>query len=200
MKDSLLAAGVAIAIVLSVIGLVGGNAKTDSIFEQPTADAVGAITSTTKAIIKAAGFISAAGNFTLTSGNLSVGGSTSVETFTQGGGIRATSTDDTSATFLASDFDVENMIEFTPNVTGITATLPATSTLSSIIPNASDHRDIAVCNATTTAAAPFTLAFGTGMNSHLATSTLAIESGDCATLNLYRATDTDIEVFYDYGY
>lgn len=131
---------------------------------------------------------------TVTTGKLTSG------TLTEGGGIRATSTDDTSATFLASDFDVENMIEFKPTVTGITATLPATSTLTSFIPNAGDHRDLMICSATTTAAISFTLAQGTGMNLQQATSTLAIATGQCAILNFYRATDTDIEVYYDLGY
>ena len=139
------------------------------------------------------------GNAT-TSGSVAVTGATRLETLTEGGGIRATSTNDTTATFLASDFDVENMIEFTPTVTGITATLPATSTLLDFLPNASDSRSLMLCNATTTALAAFTLAFGTGMNAQKATSTLAIPSGDCATLDFVRATDTDIEVFYDLGF
>lgn len=136
----------------------------------------------------------------ITATTITASGATSVETFTEGGGIRATSTDDTSATLLASDFDVENMIEFTPELTGITLTGPASSTLSSFVPNASDHRSLMLCNATTTAATPFTFAAGAGTNLHQATSTMAIGTGMCAVLEFYRATDTDIELYYDLGY
>lgn len=116
------------------------------------------------------------------------------------GGVNATSTDDTTATFLQGNLLSVSRIEFTPNVTGITATLPATSTLSSFVPKKGMTADIILCNATTTAAAPFTLAFGSGMIDSLATSTLAIESGDCAQLTFSRKSNTDIDVFYDLGY
>lgn len=116
------------------------------------------------------------------------------------GGINATSTDDTTATFLQRNLLSVSRIEFTPNVASITATLPATSTLSSFIPKAGMTVDVLVCNATTTASTPFTLAFGTGMIDSLATSTLAIETGDCAQVTFSRKSNTDIDVFYDLGY
>lgn len=123
---------------------------------------------------------------------LNITGSTTAETFTQGGGTRATSTDDTTATFLASDFDVENVIEFTPNVTGITASLPASSTLSSFLPNASDCRDLTIINATTTAGASFTLGGGTGTLLRKASSTAAVLPGGAALLRVCRKADTDL--------
>lgn len=118
----------------------------------------------------------------------------------QSGGRYATSTDDTSATALASNFKDITRYDFTPNVTGITLTLPATSTLSSFVPKAGDTRSIFLCNATTTAATPFTLAVGTGMNLVQATSTLAINTNYCATLTFSRQADSDIDVFYNLGY
>lgn len=123
---------------------------------------------------------------------LNATGSTTVETFTQGGGTRATSTDDTSATLLAADIDVENVVEFTPNVTGITLSLPASSTLSSIVPNASDCRDITIINATSTAGASFTLAGGTGTLLRKASTTAAVLPGGAAVLRVCRKADTDI--------
>lgn len=116
------------------------------------------------------------------------------------GGFFATSTDDTTATFLAGNLNGISRIDFTPNVTGITATLPASSTLTSFVTPRGMTRDILLCNATTTTAAPFTLAFGAGMIDSLATTTLAIESGDCAQLTFSRKGNTDIDVFYDLGY
>jgi hypothetical protein len=118
----------------------------------------------------------------------------------QRGGVVATSTDDTTATFLARDLNNTSRIDFTPNVAGITATLPATSTLGSFVQKTGDTRDMLLCNASTTAAATFTLAFGSGMIDSLATSTLVIGSRDCAQLTFSRAPNTDIDVFYDLGY
>jgi hypothetical protein len=115
------------------------------------------------------------------------------------GGKRATSTNDTTATFLYTDMDDESLIEFTPNVAGITATLPATSTIANLR-NAGDSRNLMICNATSTASTPFTLAVGTGMNLQQATSTLTIATGQCAFMTFVRASDTDIEVYYDLGF
>lgn len=118
----------------------------------------------------------------------------------QSGGRYATSTDDTTATALASNFKDITRYDFTPNVAGITLTLPATSTLSSFVPKPGDTREVFLCNATTTAATSFTLAAGTGMNLAQATSTLAISTNQCAELRFSRKANSDIDVFYDLGY
>ena len=120
--------------------------------------------------------------------------------FTVGGGLRATSTDDTSATLTAADFDMETSINFNPSVPSITATFPASSTLVNFLPKAGQVRDLLFCNATTTAGTGVTLAFGTGMDSHLATSTLVVDTGDCAFLVFRRQADTDFDVFYSLGH
>ena len=116
------------------------------------------------------------------------------------GGRFATSTNDTTATSLASDFRDVSRYDFTPNVAGITLTLPATSTMTDFIPKAGMTRQVFLCNATSTAATPFTLAFGSGMNAVLATSTLAIGTDYCADITFSRQSDSDIDVFYDLGY
>lgn len=124
--------------------------------------------------------------------------------FFDGGTVVATSTTDTTSTLTSAEFiqgdRITRLLNFSPSVTGITATLPATSTLSNFVPKAGDTRTVALCNATTTAAVSFTLAAGTGMNLHQATSTLAIRTGICAELEFVRNSDRDIEVFYDLGY
>lgn len=128
--------------------------------------------------------------------DLVVTGASDVSTFTQGGGIRATSTDDTSAALLASDFDVENIIDFTPNVVSITLTLPASSTLSSFAPTAGDSRTIKIRNATTTIGTSFTIASGTGNTFKSATTTRVIEANDdYVVLEFVRRSDTDFDVF-----
>lgn len=115
-----------------------------------------------------------------------------------GGGIYATSTNDTTATMLASDIDVENVVDFTPLVPSITLALPASSTLNAMIPNAGDTRSIIIRNATTTAGSngSVTIAGGTGTLLKRATSTSAIlgdtDGSNFALVTFTRKADTDI--------
>ena len=124
-------------------------------------------------------------------------------TFTQGGGIRATSTDDTTATLLASDFDVENIIDFTPNVPAITLSLPASSTLSSFAPTAGNVRTVYIRNSTTTATTlgDVIIAGGTGTLLKIASSSPSAavllgdtDAGNYAKLDFVRKSNTDFEV------
>ena len=116
-----------------------------------------------------------------------------------GGSIRATSTNDTTATFLANDIIDRSIVNFTPNVTSITATLPATSTLRGFIKAEGASHTFFICNATSTVDY-FTLAAGTGMNLHQATSSMTIMNGDCSEITLIRNSDTDMELMYQEGY
>ena len=130
----------------------------------------------------------------------STGGSTdsfSAGTLTQGGGINATSTVNSAETFLASDFDVENIIDYTLNVQDATLSFPASSTLSAFIPTAGQTRTIYIRNATTTAAMDLTIAGGTGVLLKKATSTATIvgdtDGANYAQVDLTRKANTDIE-------
>lgn len=129
--------------------------------------------------------------------------STLVSTFTQGGGVRATSTSGTAVPLLASDFDLENVIDVTLNVQDATLSFPATSTLDAkFLPNAGDTRTIFVRNATTTAATDLTISGGTGFLAKFASTTPAttgVITGDTdganyAKIDLIRKANTDIEV------
>ncbi len=115
-----------------------------------------------------------------------------IGTFTQGGGLRASSTDDVTALLLASDFDAENYIDFTPNLIDITLTLPASSTMSDIIPNVGDYRTFFIRNATTTPDAIVILAAGTGWDVEMGTSTPTIYVDDHLIIEMVRKNNTDI--------
>lgn len=134
---------------------------------------------------------------------------TITSTATTGGGIRATSTTNTAETLLASDFDTENVIDYTPNgaVAGTTVTLPASSTLSAFIPTAGQTRTVFIRNATTTAATTVIIAGGSGTLLKVASSTNQIgggtgaqqiygdtDGGNHAKLEFLRKANTDIEV------
>ena len=128
---------------------------------------------------------------------LTVSGASDVSTFTQGGGITASSTTNAAETLLATDIDVENVITYTPNVNS-TLTLPATSTLSAIIPTAGDTRQYFIQNASSTETATLTLAGGTGMDMQEPTGAdLVINGLDWGILNFVRLANTDIAVFFN---
>lgn len=97
-------------------------------------------------------------------GDVSVGGETVVDGFTQGGGCLSTTTVQNAYTMLQSDLLTYNCFEILQNTASFTWTLPATSTLTTLIPNAGDSREWFFVNATSTAGVTFTAAAGTGVN------------------------------------
>lgn len=107
-----------------------------------------------------------------------------------------------SLTLQASDLAVSTILE-TPTVGAITLTLPATSTLTSLIPTAGDSVVINIVNASTTVstATVVTLAGGTGMNVSVATgtaaSTIAIPAKKVATITLIRLASTDVDLMME---
>jgi len=128
-----------------------------------------------------------------------VDGATSISTFTQGGGVFATSSTGAVLPLVASDFDTENMIDVTLNIVDGTLSFPATTTLTSFIPNAGDTRTLYIRNATTTATMDLTIAGGTGVLLKQATSTSVTIPGDTdggnfGVLRLIRKVNTDIEL------
>lgn len=116
-------------------------------------------------------------------------------TFTESGGIRATSTTNATETLLASDFDVENYIDYTANI-NTTLTLPATTTFATgFLPNAGDTRQVTLRSATTTAATTLTLAAGTGIDLQFAEATggdLVLNGLDVGVITFIRKANTDI--------
>lgn len=75
----------------------------------------------------------------------------------------------------------------------LTATLPATSTLTTFVPNTGDRVSIVLVNI---GAGVLTIAGGTGMNVYNASSTLAMPATSAATLEFVRQADTDITVLF----
>lgn len=118
-------------------------------------------------------------------------------TLTEGGGITATSTSGTVVPLLASNFDVENVIDVTLNVQDATLSFPATSTLTSFIPTAGQKRTLYIRNASTTAAMDLTITGGTGVLLKKATTTAVVygdtDGANYARIELTRKSNTDIE-------
>lgn len=87
-----------------------------------------------------------------------------VETFWAGfgGKVLATTSPQTTYTITEGDLTNYSVFEMTPTVAASTWTLPATSTLSTLLRNEGDTKRWIFINATSTAGATFTLAKGTG--------------------------------------
>ena len=79
-----------------------------------------------------------------------------------GGAVWATTSPQTTYTILESDLENYSVFEMTPTVAAFTWTLPATTTLATLLKNEGDTRRWVFINATTTTGATFTLAKGVG--------------------------------------
>ena len=79
-----------------------------------------------------------------------------------GGGVYATTTVSTTETITEGLLQRYSVFEITPLVAGLTWTLPATSTLATLLRNEGDTQRWIFHNATTTTGATFTLAKGVG--------------------------------------
>lgn len=83
------------------------------------------------------------------------------------------------------------------NATGAaTASLPASSTLESLIPNTGDRMSIGIVNV---GSANLTIAGGTGTSLNKASTSAAILPGGSGIFDFVRKANTDIEVFFSHG-
>lgn len=185
---------VLVAFVL-VLVLVGGNHQSGSLGATPTtflpsygftSIAVGTgcdqqYTTCTAASIFPSGSI-------VTSGGLYAG-----QGLTEGG-LDAIATTSTNYTLLQSDLLSASLVSFTANGGSATINLPASSTLTSYIPNAGDITSEVFYNASTTAAITLTVAGGTGTTLLSASSTAIIQSQKAANLKFVRLPNTSIIV------
>lgn len=112
------------------------------------------------------------------------------------GGLLATATP-ASLTLQASDLIGYSTISFTPGVAAVTVTLPATSTLTTWLPNAGDRTTLTFINASSTAGTNLTIAGGTGTLLKVASSTTAkfgtfITPLATARIDVVRKEDSDL--------
>lgn len=123
-------------------------------------------------------------------------------TLTQNGGVTATSSA-ASATFLATDFDDEDLIEVSLPVGSVTLTFPASTTFP-LDPTPGATRQFSMTNASTTAGQAITIAGGTGTLLRVASSTITaglkvINPSGVATFTAFRKLNSDIIVFMNPG-
>ncbi len=106
------------------------------------------------------------------------------------GGNLATTTNG-SETLQQSDL-IYSTISMTPIVAAMTVTLPASSTLTTFLPNAGDSTMINFINASTTAAITITLAGGTGSLLQNASTSKIVNPGSQTEIFATRKGNTDI--------
>lgn len=128
-------------------------------------------------------------------GDISVTGETSVAGFTQGGGIltiTATSTE-TGRTLTEAQLIANNVIDIAAvNGVSFTITLPATSTMTTLLPNAGDMREWFIDNQNA-AATTTTIAAGTGIDlMAYTTNDDVIDGQEISRLTCYRLATTDV--------
>ncbi len=146
--------------------------------------------------------ITGTGAFTGTTGTfsstLTVSGATDVAIFTYGGSVLATSTSGTATTLTQAILAAYTSIEMTPNVASFTYTLPASSTITTLMPNVGDKREWTWQNATTTTDVTVTLAAGAGWNLSGVDANVDVFPGAAYTareliiMSCYRQNNTDI--------
>lgn len=122
-----------------------------------------------------------------------------VDAFTQGGTAVATTTSGTTFGALSeTQMLATALITLTPNVSSATSTLPATSTMSSLLAGTGDTRSWTILNGTSTSAITAGIAAGTGIN--LTSNTLnnvQIQPDGSARLTCVRLANTDVHCQVD---
>jgi hypothetical protein len=119
--------------------------------------------------------------------------------FTQGGGEYATTSKGT-VTYAASNFINYSVIKHTPDGAAQIASLPASPTLATLIPNAGDFITKFIYNNGTTT---LTIAGATGLDLNFASTseyyTPTLGASGVLKLEFFRKSNTDIEVFGTFG-
>jgi len=175
---------------LLVAGLVGGDSQPAPTLGGTTSDDWSANSfqvNGTEVISSAR-----AGTFTsLTNSGALTGATTTVDQFTQGGAVLATSTAGNS-TLTEAEMLVYNVIEIQPTSGAITLTLPATSTMTTLLASAGDYRNWVIQN-TATAATNTTIAAGTGIDLQEPDGqNVVIGQNNFAYLTCHRDSSTDV--------
>lgn len=124
---------------------------------------------------------------------VSAGGAITASSTSASGGNLSTTTGATASTTLVASDLLYSTMHVNPNlVVGATLTLPATSTLTSYLPNVGDTVRFNIVNATTTTVY-ITLAGGTGTILQSQSSTTRIYPTQSGMLFAVRKSNTDIQ-------
>jgi len=115
---------------------------------------------------------------------------------TQGNGILASTSMNTTVTLVENDLLNYSGWDFTPNAANTVATLPASSTLTTFIPNAGQWHTIYLSNKSLVSATTTTVVGGTGTTLYEPTGADVVINGTGkAPLTFFRESNTNISVY-----
>lgn len=156
-------------------------------------------------VIDSSGNLTTSGSLTSTgaltlSGDLTSTDSASVGKFTQGGGISTISTTSATYTLTQAELEAGNVISIanTASALALTLSTPASSSFTTLIPNAGDSREWMIQNLHSDAATTTTIAGNTGVEMQV----LSGSSGDVAgagwgKMSCYRQASTNVVCYAD---
>lgn len=124
-----------------------------------------------------------------------VTGETTVQGFTQGGGVVSLTPDTASVTLTQANLLAGNVITFTASTTigAVTLTLPATSTMTTLLASSGDTRSWVIENPFTAAATTTTIAAGTGVDlQENDGQNVVLGINNYAWLTCFRESSTDV--------
>lgn len=129
-----------------------------------------------------------------TTGAATISGETDLEGLTQGGNTLASSTSAAAGTLTEADLLANNVLDVESTISvAFALTLPATSTMTTLLPNAGDYRHWVISNASTTAAVVMTVTKGAGIDLiGVDTNVDVIDGAEWSVMNCYRKVDTDV--------
>ena len=185
----------AVAVFALVIAVVGGNNDQPQIFSGSTKSSFDAAQGF---LVNGTSVISSSRGVSATTGTFS--SSVNVGEFTQGGG-ETTLTDANGGTYTLTEAEMlaAGTFRFAAGGAGqavIALTFPATSTMTTLIPNAGDCRTWWYDASALAAATTTTMTAGTGHNIiAYTTNDDVIDGNEFAQITMCRATDTDVNTF-----
>lgn len=127
-------------------------------------------------------------------GAFSVTGETDIAGLTSGNGTLASTTSASAGTLTEANLLANSVLDvLSTDSTSFALTLPATSTMTTLLPNAGDMRSWWIQNASSTAAVAMTITKGAGIDLiGVDTNVDVIDGAEWSVLNCYRKVDTDV--------
>jgi hypothetical protein len=135
------------------------------------------------------------GDLTITNGGITASGETVVQGFTEGGGTVTVTPVTSTVTLTQANLLAGNVITFTASTTmpALTVTLPATSTMTTLLASDGNRRNWVIENPFTAAATTTTIAAGTGVDLQEPDGqNVVIGINNYAWLTCFREASTDV--------
>lgn len=185
-KFALVMVGVVVGVLLSVLAGTVGEEKLGGVYNQVSNEFYKGLKAGTTNQFEIDG-----------SGNVDVDGETTVQGFTQGGGVlNVIDANGGTYTLTQAELLASNVLEMNAGGAGqevVALTLPATSTMTTLIPTSGDMREWVIDASALSAATTTTVTAGTGVDLISVTNADDVIDGvEFARLTCWRKENTDV--------